>query len=1142
MAQVLSQNSGEDANPLDESGLCLLSLDGGGVRGLSTLYILKNLMTRLNRERQQKGLSVVKPCEVFDLIGGTSTGGLIAIMLGRLDMDVNECISAYNRLMESVFEGKSHKMPFGWTGRTKARFSTIKLKNAIEQVIAGRRISASEPFNDGNPRRCRVFVCTAAKETTSIIRLRSYDLPEEPEISATVLDAALATSAATTVFDPVTIGSRKFVDGGLGANNPVDEVEGEASNIWSPKECDIRAMVKCFISIGTGCPSNRTIEDKMFKLVSKTLVDIATETEKTERKFIARWGHSFDSKRYFRFNVDQGLQGVGLAEYKTKGQIEAATHDYLGHTQQKFRMRDCIHNLGQKQYKANTVFAAPIHGEWKLLKKYEVLFWGFFWIDAGQLSTAEKDFVAIARKLGSPAESLADAQQVLANTKNSWLLILDNADDPKYDYQYFFPPGNHGAIIMTSRNPECAKYNTVGSERSDQLEAKHSTELLLKAADIPEDEWLARDEQAKAVLDLLQSHTLALIQAGAYIARGHCTLDQYVSVYRMQRSRLLKYRPKQMQSRYGDVYATFEASAEALERLNTQAAMDALDLLNILSMLHYSSIPFQLFEEAWKGSMKIHSNYDLDAGKDIWLGQWHVSQLPEFMNTKANEWDSFHLTGAVSLLTSLSLVHKDASLSISMHPLTHAWAKDRQGPEHCRGSWLIAGCLIAVLRSKSGYWQTGGGQLRPHLLSFINIDIEEAISYSSESAVLPILLECGWALQFMRQDEELRRLLKAITISKMINIAKPSPKWLEVYFLKGTNDKDLQVVREAVDLLESVVEAAGNTLAENHPRHIKFQRNLAAAYIMSGQARKAVLLLEQAVKMSKHTLDENHRDMVRSQRVLASAYCHSGQISEAIRLFERILVIRKIREAIELLEHVVSVQSTLAEIHPDRLASQHDLASAYSSNGQISEAIELLEHVVKIRHTLPENHPDRLVSKYELARAYLDNERISEAIELLEHVVRIRHTLAENHPDRLVSKHELARAYLENGQISKVIELLEQVVGHQSTLVEYHPDRLVSQHVLGKAYWKNGQAQKAIELQRHVVKVRRSALPETHPSRIRSEERLAEYLEAMSPDQVDVRESAYQKGSMKVASTMISSTPSCRPESGTAAWHGRRGL
>lgn len=75
MAQVTAIMSRGEPNPLDTTGLCLLSLDGGGVRGLSTLYILKNIMDRLNHERKTAGLPPMKPCEVFDLIGGTSTGG-----------------------------------------------------------------------------------------------------------------------------------------------------------------------------------------------------------------------------------------------------------------------------------------------------------------------------------------------------------------------------------------------------------------------------------------------------------------------------------------------------------------------------------------------------------------------------------------------------------------------------------------------------------------------------------------------------------------------------------------------------------------------------------------------------------------------------------------------------------------------------------------------------------------------------------------------------------------------------------------------------------------------------------------------------------------------------------------------------------
>jgi len=61
-----------------------LTFDGGGVRGLSSLLILREIMETI--ERQTDADETPLPCEYFDLIGGTSTGGLIAIMLGRLGM------------------------------------------------------------------------------------------------------------------------------------------------------------------------------------------------------------------------------------------------------------------------------------------------------------------------------------------------------------------------------------------------------------------------------------------------------------------------------------------------------------------------------------------------------------------------------------------------------------------------------------------------------------------------------------------------------------------------------------------------------------------------------------------------------------------------------------------------------------------------------------------------------------------------------------------------------------------------------------------------------------------------------------------------------------------------------------------------
>ena len=85
MAQRLAAQYGEEPNPLDTTGLCLPSLDGGGVRGLSSLYILKRLMTQLNNKRQGRSLPNVKPCDVFDLIGGTSMGGyVVEFVVARL--------------------------------------------------------------------------------------------------------------------------------------------------------------------------------------------------------------------------------------------------------------------------------------------------------------------------------------------------------------------------------------------------------------------------------------------------------------------------------------------------------------------------------------------------------------------------------------------------------------------------------------------------------------------------------------------------------------------------------------------------------------------------------------------------------------------------------------------------------------------------------------------------------------------------------------------------------------------------------------------------------------------------------------------------------------------------------------------------
>lgn len=139
------------------------------------------------------------------------------------------------------------------------------------------------------------------------------------------------------------------MDGALGVNNPVEEVEAEASDIWCADTGQVQPLVKCFVSIGTGNPGKKAVEDNLLKFLSKTLVQITTETEETAKRFVARWRQHYDQHRYFRLNVEQGLQDVGLAEYKEQGRIETATHQYLDDQPQIFRVRNCVGNLKLKQ-------------------------------------------------------------------------------------------------------------------------------------------------------------------------------------------------------------------------------------------------------------------------------------------------------------------------------------------------------------------------------------------------------------------------------------------------------------------------------------------------------------------------------------------------------------------------------------------------------------------------------------------------------------------------------------------------------------------------------------------------------------------------------------------------------------------------
>ncbi|KAF4555209.1 Hypothetical protein D9617_3g022810 [Elsinoe fawcettii] len=284
-----------------EPPIRVLSLDGGGVRGLASLHLLRAVM--------DKAAPGKKPCEVFDMIGGTSTGGLIAIMLGRLEMKITECIEKYENIMGDVFKSGF----FGKNARFAAKgefYDASVLENKIKDII--REKLNTDPENVplySKDHRCRIFCMAVRRDAANNhgpVFLRSYHNSQElsllPDIK--LWEAARATSAAPAYFSPIKVGDYELVDGGLQANNPLGWLWTEVLGVFGPAR-----TTDCFLSIGTGIDQNTPLPKPGIlgsHEVEKGLAGIATNTQIVHILFktlLNAFAPLAQDRKYWRLNI-----------------------------------------------------------------------------------------------------------------------------------------------------------------------------------------------------------------------------------------------------------------------------------------------------------------------------------------------------------------------------------------------------------------------------------------------------------------------------------------------------------------------------------------------------------------------------------------------------------------------------------------------------------------------------------------------------------------------------------------------------------------------------------------------------------------------------------------------------------------------
>src|SRR6266478_418870 len=202
----------------------VLCIDGGGIKGVFPASFLSTIEESL-------GTSVA---DYFDLIVGTSTGGIIALGLG-LGLSASNLLRFYEERGPAIFNGN------GQMGRIRqlfrAKYNSQPLKQALSEALGSRRLGDS---------RKRLVIPSFNVETGEVHVWKTAHHPRlERDYAHSAVEVALSTGAAPTYFPTYKAQSgTPLIDGGVWANNPVAIATVEAIGVlgWQASELRILSL------------------------------------------------------------------------------------------------------------------------------------------------------------------------------------------------------------------------------------------------------------------------------------------------------------------------------------------------------------------------------------------------------------------------------------------------------------------------------------------------------------------------------------------------------------------------------------------------------------------------------------------------------------------------------------------------------------------------------------------------------------------------------------------------------------------------------------------------------------------------------------------------------------------------------------
>jgi patatin-like phospholipase/acyl hydrolase len=266
----------------------VLAIDGGGIRGIIPALVLTEVERRSGR----------RIFELFDLIAGTSTGGILACALCAPDpLPAEQLVAIYEEEGPAIFDRSVWQRVRSAEGLLDEKYDAGALDRALERFLSDKRLADTRPdllipaYNMGEPGPY-FFKSRKARE-------------DDEDFALSIV--ARATSAAPTYFEPLPVAGHALVDGGVFAANPAMCALAEVLRA-GPLD-DVRLL-----SLGTGQRTRRrTFADvKDWGLVewARPIIDVVFDgvSDAVHYQLL----HALGEERYWRLQTELTLASDDL--------------------------------------------------------------------------------------------------------------------------------------------------------------------------------------------------------------------------------------------------------------------------------------------------------------------------------------------------------------------------------------------------------------------------------------------------------------------------------------------------------------------------------------------------------------------------------------------------------------------------------------------------------------------------------------------------------------------------------------------------------------------------------------------------------------------------------------------------------------